>query len=100
LAQIERSVNVDAPVDTVHEEWLRFEDRPSCAVHALVSSVRWRAEVLTLEPRPDGTRITLKIEYDPGGADAGLPRRLEGVLQSFTSFFERRHARAEVASPA
>ncbi len=100
MAHIARSVDVDAPVDTVHQEWLRFEDLPRCAVHAIVTNVRWRAEVLTFQPLPAGTRITLKIEYDPGAADAALPRRLEAVLQSFTAFFEARGARAEIAPTA
>ncbi len=99
MAHVTRSVEVNAPVDDVHQEWLRFEDLPRCAVHSLTVNVRWRAEVLTLQPLPTGTRISLKIEYDPGGADEGLPRRLEGVLETFASFFRARRANA-VPQPA
>jgi hypothetical protein len=99
VAHIARSVDVDAPVDRVHEEWLRFEDLPRCPAHTVSGNVRWRAEVLTFQPMPSGTRVTLKIEYDPGGADAGLPRRLEGVLRSFSAFLGARRAGAE-AHPA
>ncbi len=98
MAHIARSVEVDAPVDTIHKEWLRFEERPRCAAHALHDNLKWRAEVLTLEPIPRGTRITLKLEYDPCEGAAALPRRLEAVLQSFTAFFER--TRAPVAAQA
>jgi hypothetical protein len=100
VTHIARSIEVDAPVDTIHQEWLRFEDLPRCAAHSLVANVRWRAEVLTLEPTRAGTRITLKIEYDPSGGDAGLPCRLETVLQSFKSFFELRHESLMGAQPA
>src|SRR5512138_2969938 len=100
VAHIARSIDVDAPPDTVHREWLRFEDVPSCPAHALVTNVRWRAEVLTLEPTPRGTRITLKVEYDPAEGDAGLPGRLDTVLRSFRSFFGRRHVAEAVAQQA
>lgn len=88
MAHITRSIDVDAPVDTIHQQWLRFEKLPRCAAHSMVVNVRWRAEVLTFEPIPAGTRVTLRIDYDPAGGDAGLSRRVEGVLQSFASFFE------------
>ncbi len=100
MAHITRSVDVDAPVDTVQEEWQRFEDLPRCAAHTLTANVRWRAEVLTLQPTLAGTRITVKIEYEPSGADAGLSCRLEAVLQSFTRFFEARRGRPVLAQLA
>jgi uncharacterized membrane protein len=89
VAHIARSIELDAPVDTIHEEWLRFEALPSSAVHSMVARVRWRAEVLTFEPTNGGTRVTLRVEYDSAGGDAGLGRRVQDVLLSFTSFHER-----------
>lgn len=100
MAQIARSIEVAAPVDAVHEEWLHFEERPRCAAHTLTAKVKWRAEVLTLEPTRTGTRITLKIEYDAAGGDPGLSGRLDAALQSFTSFFEARRGHAPAAQPA
>ena len=100
MPQIARVVEVDAPVDTIQAQWERFEGLPRCAVHSVVANVRWRAEVLTFEPIESGTRITLKIEYEPGGCDAALPCRLESVLRSFVAFFEVGRARTAVAQPA
>ena len=100
MAQVKRSIEVGAPAERVHEEWLRFEDLPRCPAHALAVNVRWRAEVLSFQPISSGTRITLKLEFDPGGADEGLPRRLEAVLKSFTAFFEARLGSRAVAQPA
>ncbi len=100
MAHIARSIDVAAPVDTVHEEWLHFEERPRCPAHSLSAMVKWRAEVLTMEPTRTGTRITLKVEYDAAGGDPGLSGRIEAALQSFTSFFEARHGRAAAAQPA
>jgi hypothetical protein len=90
VPHVARSIEVDAPVETIHQEWLRFESLPRCAAHSLVANVRWRAEVLTLEPTRTGTRITLKIEYEPCGTEAALPCRLETLLRSFVSFLELR----------
>ena len=100
MAHITRSIELDAPVDTIHEQWLRFEALPRCAVHSMVANVRWRAEVLTFEPKGNGTRITLKIEYDPTADDEVLSRRLDGVLQSFTAFFERQREAVVESHPA
>lgn len=88
------------PVDTVHEQWTRFEGLPSYQAHEMVAHVRWRAEVLTLEPMERGTRLTLRIEYEPdaGGSDGGLASRMERVLRSFLSFMDRRMA--QVSAPA
>ncbi len=98
MAHVKRSVEVDAPVDAIHEEWQQFENLPRCVAHSLHADVRWRAEVLTLEPIPTGTRITLKIEFDPGGCEAALPCRLDTVLRTFTSFFEARRGRQQLVA--
>jgi hypothetical protein len=52
----------------------------------------------SFEPIGEGTRVTLKIEYEPGGREAALPRRIDAALESFVSFFEL--ARARAAAPA
>ncbi len=100
MAQIARAVEVSAPVETIEEQWQRFEDLPRCAAHTLTVNVRWRAEVLTFEPIRTGTRITLKVEYEPGGAEAGLPSRLDAVLQGFVTFLELRRGCPLAAQPA
>ncbi len=100
MAHVARSIEVDAPVETVHREWLEFEDSPRCAVHSLGAGVRWRAEVLTFEPMGARTRVTLKVEFDPAGADAGLPGRLDAVLRSFVSFREGQGDRGYVTHSA
>jgi uncharacterized membrane protein len=100
VAQIARSIDLDAPVDTVHEEWLRFEELPRSAAQSLVANVRWRAEVLTLKPTRSGTRITFRVEYDASGGEAVLPSRLDSLLRSFASFFELRRGRVTAAQPA
>ncbi len=100
MPQIARAVEVNAPVDVIHQQWEYFENLPRCAAHSLVANVRWRAEVLTLEPIDTGTRITLKIEYEPGGVEAALPCRLDAVLQSFVRFLELRRQCPLAAHPA
>ncbi len=92
MAQIARAVEVDVPVGVIEEQWQRWEDMPRCAAHSLTANVKWRAEVLTFEPIDRGTRITLKVEYEPGGAEAGLPSRIDAALQSFVSFLRLRRA--------
>ena len=99
MAHVSRSIEVDAQVDTVHEQWLRFEAAPGSPVAAICAQVRWRAEVLTLEPLGDRTRITLKIEFEPGGAANALPARMDAALRGFAAARERRRPVAE-ALPA
>lgn len=94
MAHVARSIEVDAAVDDIHQQWLRYEALPHSEVHGVVGRARWRAEVLTFEPTGAGTRITLKIEYDPAGGDEGLSARIEGALRGFRSFFERRRVGA------
>jgi hypothetical protein len=89
MAQVIRSIEVDAPVDAVHAEWLRFEELPRCAAHTLTAGLRWRAEVVTFEPIGPRTRVKLRVEYEPTGAEATLPLRMETVLQAFAYFRER-----------
>ena len=98
MAQVARAVEVDAPVETIQRQWESFESLPRCAARCVVANVRWRAEVLTFEPIDGGTRVTLKIEYEPGGREAALPRRIDAALESFVSVFEL--ARARAAAPA
>jgi hypothetical protein len=100
VPQIARAVEVNAPVETIEEQWQRFEDLPRCAAHTLTVNVKWRAEVLTFEPIRTGTRITLKVEYEPGAGEAVLPSRLDAVLQSFVAFLELGRGRFLSAPPA
>ena len=100
MAQIVRAVEVNAPVELIERQWQRFEDLPRCGIHSLTENIKWRAEVLTFEPIRTGTRVSLKIEYEPGGCDAALPRRLESVLQGFLSFLAPGREGRAAASPA
>ncbi len=100
MAQIARAVDVNAPVEVIQAQWERFEELPRCAVHSLTENVKWRAEVLTFEPLRVGTRISLKIEYEPGESDGVLPRRLESVLASFVAFVEPGRDTRTTAEPA
>ncbi len=61
--------------------WTEFERSPRYAVGQAVARVRWRAEVLTLEPRGDGTRLTLRIDHE-GSAPT---RPCRGAANSMTS---------------
>ncbi len=99
MAQVKRTIELHEPVDTVHEQWTRFEGLPCYHAHQLVAQVRWRAEVLTLEPMDQGTRLTLRIEYegDPAQGDGGLSGRMERVLRSFAAFMERQALQPSVA---
>lgn len=86
MAHIARSIEVDEPVQAIYEQWMRFEELPRCAVHSLEAQVRWRAEVLTFEPRGSCTRVTLRIDYDPDRSDPALPARVERTLEGFRAF--------------
>lgn len=99
MAQVARAVEVNAPVEVIEAQWQRFESLPQCAARSLVEDVRWRAEVLTFEPIRAGTRITLKVEFAPGGAEARLPHRIEATLQGFVAYLERGRGRALAAPP-
>jgi hypothetical protein len=100
MPQIARTVEVNAPVELIEQQWQSFEELPRCAAHTLTVNVKWRAEVLTFEPIRTGTRITLKVEYEPGGAESRLPSRLDAVLQGFVSFLELRRGSGMALQPA
>ncbi len=91
MSKVTRTIQLHVPVDTVHQQWTRFEGLPSYLAHQMVAKVRWRAEVLTLEPNEQGTRLTLRVDYepDPVHGDGGLAIRMERVLRSFKSFLDR-----------
>ncbi len=95
MAHIQRSIEVDAPVDGVHAQWLRFEGTAESGYAGLVGKARWRAEVLTFEPIAAGTRVTLKIEFDPAGGDPALAGRLDRLLARFSAFLEGGRVAAE-----
>jgi len=93
VARVTKSIEVDEPVDTIHELWLQFEDATRSAVHALEANIRWRGEVLTFEPKGSRTRVTLRIDYDPVEGDP-LSHHVERTLESFRLFVEARSAGA------
>jgi uncharacterized membrane protein len=86
VAHVARSIEVEEPVQALYEQWMRFEELPRCAEHSLDAHVRWRAEVLTFEPKGSCTRVTLRIEYDPSRPDPALPARVERTLEGFRAF--------------
>lgn len=100
MAHITRAIELDGPADAVHEQWLRFEECPHRAASSVTAGVRWRAEVLTLEPLGMRTRVKLRVEYEPtGDGDEVLRRRVEAVLQAFTMFRGRERAGAVEVQP-
>ncbi len=86
MAHITRSIELPEPVGVVQERWTEYERSSRCAVAAVEARLRWRAEVLTFEPLAGGTRLTLRISFDPGPGDAAVIGRLEGVLEGFRAF--------------
>jgi hypothetical protein len=101
VAHITRSIELTDPVGVVSERWTEFE-RTRREVEEAEARVRWRAEVLTFEPTGDGTRVTLRVDYDPSGGDAGLSRCLERALEAFRAFLAERFSPAvwrAVAAP-
>lgn len=90
MARISRSILLPEPVGTICELWTEFERTPRCAVDVVEARLRWRAEVLTFEPDGDGTRVTLRIDFEPHGSDAWLPHGIEGTLEGFRSFLTER----------
>lgn len=94
MAHITRTIEIAEPVGVVSERWNEFERTQRCDVEQAKARVRWRAEVLTFEPKGDCTRVTLRVDYEPGAGDAGLTRSIERALEAFRSFL------AEQFSPA
>lgn len=95
MAHITRSIELAEPVPVISEGWAEFERSPRYAVAEAVGRVRWRAEVLTFEPAGDGTRVTLRVDYDgTAGGAAGLTRSIEGALEGFRAFLVERLAPA------
>lgn len=92
MAHITRSIEVAEPVGVISEQWTRFEQTPRYAVGGAVARVRWRAEVLTFEPNGDGTRVTLRIDYEAPAPDPGLSRSVEAALEGFRVFLAERSA--------
>jgi hypothetical protein len=90
VAHIARTIELPEPVAVVSERWTEFERTPRYAIHEEEARVRWRAEVLTFEPAGDGTRVTLRIDYDPSAGAAGLSRGVELTLEGFRSFLSER----------
>jgi hypothetical protein len=103
VAHITRTIELAEPVGVVSERWNEFERTQRCEVEQAKARVRWRAEVLTFEPRGDGTRVTLRVDYDPAMGDAGLSRSIERALDAFRSFLAEQFSPAAwqaVAEPA
>jgi hypothetical protein len=94
VAHITRSIELAEPVSLVSERWSEFEKTPHYAVGEAQARVRWRAEVLTFEPTGDGTRVTLRVDYDPSAGDAGLSRSIERALEEFRTFLAEEIAMA------
>ena len=105
MAHIEKTVEIGRPVAAVYRQWAECEEFPRFLdglkeMGLAETHLRWRAEVLTFEPLRVGTRISLKIEYEPGECDVVLPRRLESVLASFVAFLEPGRDSRRAAEPA
>jgi hypothetical protein len=72
---------------------MRFEALAAPAVSGGDPHIRWRAEVLSFEPRGAGTRVTFRIEFDPVRDDEGVRRRIERALERFKLYVESTAAR-------
>jgi uncharacterized membrane protein len=136
MAYIEKTIDVDAPVRTVYDQWTQFEDFPRfmhgvksvrqlddahLAWHAEIGGreERWEAEIthqeadsriawrnvsgpynaglVSFAPSGSGTRVTLRIDYEPhgfvekvGDALGFVSRTVEGDLERFKRFLEER----------
>ncbi len=94
MAHIARSIEIDDPVGIIYEQWMRFEELAPSVVDGTEAHIRWRAEVLSFEPRGSRTRVTFRVEFDPVRDDAGLRRRVERTLERFKVYVEARLAPA------
>jgi uncharacterized membrane protein len=136
MAEIEKSIVVNAPLREVYNQWTQFEDFPRFMEGVLevrqlddkrlhwrarIGGVEkeWHAEIVDQVPDrrvawrnlrgaanagavlfdavPGGTRVTLKLTYEPEGATEtvgdvlGLvSHRVEGDLERFKAFIEDR----------
>jgi uncharacterized membrane protein len=137
VATIEKSINVDVPVEAVYNQWTQFEEFPEFmegVEHVKQLDDRrlhwkanvggkdeeWEAEISEQIPDKriawrategaenagvvtfhyiDGntTRVTLQMDYDPEGFSENVgdklgfvTRRVEGDLERFKDFIERR----------
>jgi uncharacterized membrane protein len=136
VSTIEKTIEVDAPVRTVYDQWTQFESFPEFmegveSVQQLDERhLHWRAEIAGIhrewdseivDQTPDervtwrstdgttnagtvsfasaeaGTRVTLRLEFEPEGIveKAGdvlnvVSRRAEGDLERFKEFIETR----------
>jgi uncharacterized membrane protein len=136
MAEIEKSIVVDAPLRQVYNQWTQFEEFPLFMEgveevrqiddkrlywRAKVGGVEkdWHAEIVDqvpdrrvawrnlrgaynagavlFDPAPEGTRVTLKLVYEPEGATEKIgdalgvfERRVKGDLERFKDFIEER----------
>lgn len=136
MSVIEKSIEVDAPLQATYNQWTQFEEFPEFMegverVRQLAPDrlhwvadigghvkeweglivdqkpderIAWRSEdgaandgVVTFQSEGDHTRVDLTIEYDPqgfaenvGDALGFMSRRVEGDLERFKEFLERR----------
>ncbi len=88
MAHFARSIELDDPVGLIYEQWIRFEELAPSAVGDAEPHIRWRAEVLSFEPRGAGTRVTLRVEFDPVRDDTGVRLRVERALERFKLYVE------------
>ena len=137
MASIEKSIEVNAPVRTVYNQWTQFEEFPRFMegvehvkqlddkrlhwkAQIAGKEKEWDAEIYEQIPdtricwrtiggapnngcvtfqdmRPEETKITLKMDYDPqtfmekaGDAVGIVSMRVEGDLKRFKEFIESR----------
>jgi uncharacterized membrane protein len=136
MAEIERSIDVEAPLREVYNQWTQFEEFPRFMEGVVEvrqideKRLHWRAKVggtekewhaeivdqvpdrriawktlrgaetagaVLFDPVPGGTRVTLKLVYDPEGVKENVgdllgvvSRRVEGDLKRFKEFIEER----------
>jgi uncharacterized membrane protein len=136
MADIEKSIVVNAPLRQVYNQWTQFEEFPRFMEgvkevrqlddkrlhwradiggtekewHAVIvdqtpdTRIAWKnlrgaenAGAVLFEHVPGGTKVTLKMNYEPEGPKENIgdvlgfvTRRIEGDLQRFKEFIENR----------